>query len=52
LGLWRLDAPEKGVARGVRKEWVGEWGRTLIEARRKVMEWGYYEEETMKADNI
>ena len=22
--LWRLDAPEKGDARGVRQEWIGE----------------------------
>lgn len=24
FNLWRLDAPEKGDARGVRQEWVGE----------------------------
>jgi hypothetical protein len=24
LVLWRLDAPEKGDARGVRQEWIGE----------------------------
>jgi hypothetical protein len=25
LVLWRLDTPEKGDARGVRREWVGGW---------------------------
>jgi hypothetical protein len=31
LALWRLDAPGKGDARGVRWEWVG--GSTLLEAK-------------------
>ena len=39
----RLDAPEKGDARGVRWEWVSGWGSTLIEAKgrgREKMGWG------------
>ena len=37
LVLWRLDAPEKGDARGVRWEWVGRWGNTLLQAKGKQM---------------
>jgi hypothetical protein len=42
LVLWRLDAPEKGDARGVRREWVGEWGSTLLEAKGMELEWGLW----------
>lgn len=33
--LWRLDAPKKWDARGVRWEYVGWWGSTLLEAKGK-----------------
>jgi hypothetical protein len=33
LVLWKLDAPAKVDARGVKWEWVGEWGSTLLEAK-------------------
>ena len=33
--LWRLDAPEKGDARGVMWEQVGEWVSTLLEAKER-----------------
>jgi hypothetical protein len=32
LVLWRLNAPVSENARTVRQDWVGGWGRTLIEA--------------------
>jgi hypothetical protein len=35
LVLWRLDAPEKGDARGVMWEQVGEWVSTLLEAKER-----------------
>ena len=31
LVLWRLDTPEKRDATGVRWEWMGESGSTLLE---------------------
>jgi hypothetical protein len=37
LVLWRLDAPEKGVAR-VRWEWLVGWGNILLEVKRR--RWG------------
>jgi hypothetical protein len=37
LVLWRLDAPEKGDARGMRLEWVGGWVSTLLEAKGREM---------------
>ena len=49
MALWRLDAPGKGDARGVRWEWVGEWVSTLLEAKERGR--GVYEE-TRKGDNI
>jgi hypothetical protein len=33
LVLWKVDAPEKEGARGVRREWVGEWRSSLLEAK-------------------
>jgi hypothetical protein len=33
LVIWRLDAPERGYATGVRQEWVGEWESTFLEAK-------------------
>ena len=41
LVLWRLDALEKGDARGVKQEWVGEWGSTILEAK-GIGEWGLW----------
>ena len=41
--LWKLDSPEKGDARGVRWEWVGGCGSTLLEARGREMRCGYIE---------
>jgi hypothetical protein len=44
LVLWRLDAPEKGDARGVRWEgvrgWVGRLENTLLEAKGRAEEVG------------
>jgi hypothetical protein len=37
LVLWRFDAPVYGNARGVRGEWVGGFGSTLLEARGRGM---------------
>ena len=31
--LWKFKAPEKGDARGVRQEWLGGWGSTLLETK-------------------
>ena len=36
--LWKLDAPEKGNAREIKQEWMGEWESTFSEA--KYREWG------------
>jgi hypothetical protein len=33
LALWRFDAPAKDDARGVRQEWVSEWGSILLEVK-------------------
>jgi hypothetical protein len=33
LVLWRLIAPGKWDARGVKQEWVDWWGSTLLEAK-------------------
>jgi hypothetical protein len=33
LVLWKLDAPEKGDARGVKQEWMGGWGSSLLDKR-------------------
>ena len=50
--LWRLDAPEKGDARGVRQEWVDGWEITLLEAKGKGRGYKVHEEETGKRDKI
>ena len=52
LFLWRPDASEKGDARGVRQEWVGGWGSTLLEANGRGFGRGFCEGETGKGDNI
>ena len=49
--LWRLDAPEKGDARGVR--WVGGWESTLLEVKgRGDGVGGLWKGGTRKGDNI
>jgi hypothetical protein len=35
LVLWRLEAPEKGDARGVGQEWEDGWRSTLLETKRR-----------------
>jgi hypothetical protein len=35
--LWSFDAPEKGNTRGVKSEWIGGWGSTLLEVKRRGM---------------
>ena len=50
LVLWRLDASEKRDARGVRWEWLGGWGSTLLEAKRR--RWEVHGGKTGKGDNM
>jgi hypothetical protein len=35
LVLWRLNAPKKEDARGVRQEKVNWWGSTLLEVKKR-----------------
>jgi hypothetical protein len=35
LVLWRLDVPEKEDSRRISPEWVGKWGSTLLESKRR-----------------
>ena len=52
LFLWRLNAPEKGNTRGVRWEWLGRCGNTLLKAKGRGMGRGAHKERTKKGDNI
>jgi hypothetical protein len=44
--------PEKGDAKGVRREWVGGCRSTLLETKGRGREKGVHEGETRKRDNI
>jgi hypothetical protein len=48
LVTWRLDAPEKGDARGVMQELVAGRGSTLLEAKRRENGGEFLDKETEK----